>query len=1082
MKHRTPPTFAQRHALRLSWPALAALVAACSPSAQQTPGLAKTPDGKGPTILFDLSTRPLPEIPFPNDLATRPDPTSPTGKRLNASLVAPTRVEASLRRELNKLSGFGTYSPLSVSFDAPLDLANIKARHFQDPIDFADDVAYLVNLNPKSPHFGEPAPLDLGQGNFPLLVERTDIYFPNDYRSTSENILFEDINEDLNRNGTLDPGEDTDFDGVLDQANTITPNGDPRDDLAGFYERQTNTLLLRPLVPLEEESTYAVILTKRLVDEAGEPVRSPFPFINHVEQNEALRPLLSEGIFERLGLEFREANGGDVAFLWSFTTQSVTRDIVSIRDGLYGEGPFSYLADQFSVDDIQVDQLIDDTGIPGENLFVLPLERFLPLADLLAPVLKVPEGALEPLVESLGFVDYIVVGSFTGASFLADPDTGAVGYLDENGEVISISADDNARRSFQLDYQSGEALVGRDRVTFLMAVPKPTPGHESGPFPIVFYGHGYTSNRVQSLGFAGNLARQGFATVALEAVNHGLGVDGATDALGFAVTSQQGIGATWKALTNGRQKDMNGDGVGDSGKDFFTGYVFHTRDNVRQTVLDYMQMVRVLRSFDGEHRWPFDLDGDGQNELAGDFNADGAVDLGGPQNLYFAFGESEGGIVSEMLAATEPKLSAAAPVAGGGGLSDVGLRSLEGGIREASILRAMGLFVLGNQDPETGDFVLSMNLPDLNLEPVIPVAEMEPPRPGDAIVVENLSTGERFTAGAIEGGTFRVAVACDKGDRLQVRVLAPSGEERSRADSFTREVSFQFDDFFPGDTLVALGDGFGLERNTPEFRRLIGLTQLVLDPGDPINYAPHVFLDPLYAKIGDKELGRFSRPDQGTPIANRLLDVVTIGDINVPIATGIAYARAAGLVDFENPDPRFAALDDDDTPGITPNGVLLKLHVIEGLERTRRFAGAPFHDAREILADPDDFAEGTDCYNEYCLDASCQGKVTDTEVASICEGAPGTFRRAPKLSDLGLPPLRITVPHTDGTVSGLRFPYMEPKGAHGFAFSRPEQAFNVAGYMIHYVGRYFATLATELREDPCFEHGTCDFIAPAPLP
>ena len=37
-------------------------------------------DGTGPTIIFDLDARPLPEIPFPNDLATRLDPSSPTGR------------------------------------------------------------------------------------------------------------------------------------------------------------------------------------------------------------------------------------------------------------------------------------------------------------------------------------------------------------------------------------------------------------------------------------------------------------------------------------------------------------------------------------------------------------------------------------------------------------------------------------------------------------------------------------------------------------------------------------------------------------------------------------------------------------------------------------------------------------------------------------------------------------------------------------------------------------------------------------------------------------------------------------------
>src|SRR5260221_2728390 len=50
-------------------------------------GLAPAQATGGPMVNFDLTHRPLPDIPFPNDLATRPDPASPTGLRANASLI-----------------------------------------------------------------------------------------------------------------------------------------------------------------------------------------------------------------------------------------------------------------------------------------------------------------------------------------------------------------------------------------------------------------------------------------------------------------------------------------------------------------------------------------------------------------------------------------------------------------------------------------------------------------------------------------------------------------------------------------------------------------------------------------------------------------------------------------------------------------------------------------------------------------------------------------------------------------------------------------------------------------------------------
>ena len=45
------------------------------------------------------------------------------------SLQGKTRQERHTRELLNKLDGFGTFAPISVSFEAPLDVGNIVARH-----------------------------------------------------------------------------------------------------------------------------------------------------------------------------------------------------------------------------------------------------------------------------------------------------------------------------------------------------------------------------------------------------------------------------------------------------------------------------------------------------------------------------------------------------------------------------------------------------------------------------------------------------------------------------------------------------------------------------------------------------------------------------------------------------------------------------------------------------------------------------------------------------------------------------------------------------------------------------------------
>lgn len=415
------------------------------------------------------------------------------------------------------------------------------------------------------------------------------------------------------------------------------------------------------------------------------------------------------------------------------------------------------------------------------------------------------------------------------------------------------------------------------------------------------------------------------------------------------------------------------------------------------------------------------------------------------------------------------------------------MRSLAVGLRESTILRAMGPLLLGLPNAE-GGVDLVQNVPDLRQSPLIPLATFsKAPQKGDTVLVTNLKNGEEGVGGVTEGGLFRVGIRADRGDPLSVVVLTPGGDERTRLEALDRDITFEGEDFAKDSQLIALGDGFGLERNTPDFRKLFTISQMVFEPGDPINYAPHIFLDPLYVKVGDKELSRVQHEGQGTPIRVGLLHIPTIGDTAVPIATALGFARAAGVLDFTQARPEYSTLDNDSVPGTSENGVLLAMHVYEGVERFRRFAGVPFNDSREILGDPDNLSNDTECYSDYCLDQSCQGAVTDEEVNAICEAEPSLFRRAPKLTDLGLPPLRINRDVTDeeGSLlffSGMRLPYLNPRGEHGFAFSRPTQAFDVANYLIHLIGLYFSTNAQLIEEDLCLEDASCPGIAQTVLP
>ncbi|MHC4836981.1 MAG: hypothetical protein ACYTF3_02175, partial [Planctomycetota bacterium] len=321
-----------------------ALVAGCF--SEEPSGIAAAAPAST-TVEMDFEEKPLPDIPLPNDIATRHDSTSPTLRRLNASMIAPTGFERRIREKIDELDGWGLYQQITIPFTGPLDIQSVVDAHHTVDFDVTDDVVLLIDIDPDSPEFGDWKALDIGQGNYPIITEQPQKYGPNDTREWLLSMLFEETDEDTNGDGILQPEEDTDADGVLDVPNYLpgmnpgpdAPMRERADALMYFYERETHTLIARPMVPLRDRTTYAVVVTRRLLDADGEPVGSPYPFVNHNSQTEALEPLASvlpDGTSMR-----------DVAFAFTFTTQTVREEWTAIRDGLYGHGPQAHLAEQF---------------------------------------------------------------------------------------------------------------------------------------------------------------------------------------------------------------------------------------------------------------------------------------------------------------------------------------------------------------------------------------------------------------------------------------------------------------------------------------------------------------------------------------------------------------------------------------------------------------------------------------------------------------------------------------------------------------------------------------------------------------
>ncbi len=990
------------------------LLAGCS----APEGLRPTPEGTGPSVVIDWDAEPLPEIPFPNDLALRVDTKSPTGLRLNLSEEAPTEMERRARRLANEATGFGVYAPITVRFDQPLNL-DVIAQLQADDGDFGNDAIYVIDVTPESPTYLEPARLDLGHGRFPGDLFRLDQYFTNDFHSDVPSLLFDTHDEDLNGNGVLDPGEDVDGDHVLDKPNVYPEGGDPREDLLTWYERETDTLIVRPAVPLREETTYAVILTERLVGLDGEPVRSPWEYVNHTRQTADLEPALE-------ALPNWNLNVDQIGFAWTFTTGRITGDLMDVRRALDGEGPYTHLLDSVPP---AIDAPLPLHEIPElTNIYRLPISRVIGVLGTLG---LFPEESREALLEGYEFADALVGGEFTVPWFLVD--------TDDDGR-------DTSDDTWKLDPLTGDAPHTPVRVAFTCLLPKEDENIQQ-PFQVANYGHGYGSSRVEFLGFAWAFSRIGGAVCAFDYPGHGLELGGEEFELAQDLLTISGLFPVLTHLEHDRDRDLDNSGGDDSGGDQWTSDGFHTRDRVRQAAVDHLWFAAALRNCGTGTMG--DVDGDGVDEVSCDWDADGVPDIGGPDVDLHLLGGSLGGINSAVTAGVAGDTwTTISPSVAGAGLMDVGWRSALGGVREALVGRLTSPFFIGVPNGD-GSLQVSQMVNSVKRMRTLPVGTLLQIPENGIIRVENHDNGEVREREMPADGRFRIAIPADAarasdkrlmagipddtgpiegvsyevedneglGDRLRISFFTADGLPIDTMDEWETDVVHEGVTMRAGSPLVAGAEGLGHIRGTPRLRRLVNVLSMVTEPADPIAYARNYLLEP------PEELG-------GQPL--NILLVPTAGDEIVPVAAEYSLARAAGFWSLDEVDPRY---------GTTVDRWLIDVGAIRGDER---WGPGEDDDGNKVLFDIDDADEGINPYDEP----------SDT-------------------------PLRITIPTNTG-FAGMRVPYVEPSGSHGFRFPNPSLEFDVNTYSIFQIANYARTRGQELTDDLCFEELTCPWMCPLP--
>jgi hypothetical protein len=204
----------------------------------------------------------------------------------------------------------------------------------------------------------------------------------------------------------------------------------------------------------------------------------------------------------------------------------------------------------------------------------------------------------------------------------------------------------------------------------LPAVQKPARG-----WPVAIFGHGFGDSMYGApWTVAATLASQGIASVSIMVVGHGGGPLG-------TLAVQRGAQPTVTVPAGGRGIDQDGNGTIDSTEGSSAAPpqgIISSRDALRQTVVDLMQLVRQIQA-------GIDVDGDG------------SVDLDA-ERIYYA-GQSFGGIYGTIFLGVEPSLKAGVPNVPGGSIIEI--------VRLSPVFRLLGAIALATRQPPL------INLPPL---------------------------------------------------------------------------------------------------------------------------------------------------------------------------------------------------------------------------------------------------------------------------------------------------------------------------------------------------------------------------------
>jgi hypothetical protein len=322
------------------------------------------------------------------------------------------------------------------------------------------------------------------------------------------------------------------------------------------WDPASNTLHVESDELLEQHTTYAVVVTNRLRDAHGKPLKKRKH--RHADDDD-----------DRIGKSTRR-HGVQVVAASLFTTQSVTSTLEKVHAQINAATP----APANFILGAGGERTVFALGSLTSVLFNRQNSVAGPLSP--TPISIAALGAIPGAVGTLAF------GSYQSPDYHVSP-----------GEFIP-----------PVGTRTGAPAAQRiNAVHFTLILPagsRPAAG-----WPVAIYGHGFTDSRHGSpYAVAASMAAQGIATIAINVVGHGGGPLG-------SITVNRSSGAAVTLPAGGRGIDQNGDGIISPTEGSSAGaprILIGSSDALRQTTIDLMQLVRQIQG-------GIDVDGDGAPDL-----------------------------------------------------------------------------------------------------------------------------------------------------------------------------------------------------------------------------------------------------------------------------------------------------------------------------------------------------------------------------------------------------------------------------------------------------------------------------------